>query len=565
MNKPNTDTTCLPRTLAEVVEQLTCNTGLSPVRRRDLVSAVTTTGDLLDHGLDVVETDVPKLRKALASVSPAMRGITSKRFANIKSDLAAALRITGAMAPARKPEVRSAGWNAFLAAADAKHHAWGLARFADFCLGCGIEPAQVTDETIRLFFDRVDRSVLTKDPFAICQETVQRWNKIAYHLEVGEGLAQLSPLRRGRYIAPPLTTYPKSLQDDVALYAARMRCEDLFAEEGPDKPLKAITIRNIEAHLRQYLDALVGTGRQVADLRTLADIVQLAMVRDGLRQLRHRIGRPESPEARNILATLIAIATHHVKLPDDDLKRLRRGLRAGKQAQDQGRESGMTTKNMERLSQFDLPGNLHSLTGLPERLIERAKLRPQSPRSALDAMYATALNILLAFPIRVANLASLDMQRHLSWAQRGTRRTLTIRIEGVEVKNGQPLEVNVREELAKLIWVYVSEFRTKICGANGTALFPWASGEARAASNLGQALSDLVLRETGLRVNPHLFRHLAGKRFLEENPGQYEVVRRFLGHKKIDTTLNFYTRLESKQALAEYDRTVLASAKGRKK
>ena len=45
---------------------------------------------------------------------------------------------------------------------------------------------------------------------------------------------------------------------------------------------------------------------------------------------------------------------------------------------------------------------------------------------------------------------------------------------------------------------------------------------------------------------------------LSLDPGNYELVRRLLGHRSIDTTTMFYTGLESAAAARLYDAKVLA-------
>ena len=62
---------------------------------------------------------------------------------------------------------------------------------------------------------------------------------------------------------------------------------------------------------------------------------------------------------------------------------------------------------------------------------------------------------------------------------------------------------------------------------------------------------------TGLRVHPHIFRHIAPSCFLEANPGADEVVPRVLGHRSIDTTTGFYTGLETPAAVRHFDKTIL--------
>ena len=54
-----------------------------------------------------------------------------------------------------------------------------------------------------------------------------------------------------------------------------------------------------------------------------------------------------------------------------------------------------------------------------------------------------------------------------------------------------------------------------------------------------------------------LVRHLGAKLFLDLKPGFYEVVRRVLGHRSIDTTTASYTGFETKAAARHFDEIIL--------
>lgn len=47
-------------------------------------------------------------------------------------------------------------------------------------------------------------------------------------------------------------------------------------------------------------------------------------------------------------------------------------------------------------------------------------------------------------------------------------------------------------------------------------------------------------RITGIRMNPHLYRHFLGWLWLKEDPDRLPDVQRLLGHKSLETTLAFY-------------------------
>jgi integrase len=90
-----------------------------------------------------------------------------------------------------------------------------------------------------------------------------------------------------------------------------------------------------------------------------------------------------------------------------------------------------------------------------------------------------------------------------------------------------------------------------------TALFPGRAGGRKSLNALRGQICKAVHRHTGMRVHPHLFRHAAAKLYLDANPGAYEVVRRVLGHRSINTTTTFYTGLETAPVVRHFDQVIL--------
>ena len=131
-------------------------------------------------------------------------------------------------------------------------------------------------------------------------------------------------------------------------------------------------------------------------------------------------------------------------------------------------------------------------------------------------------------------------------------------IPGSEVKNGEPVEVDLPQESMRLVKTYLADWRPLVSDTPGDWLFPARGGGHRLPSHLSQEMSRVIFKHIGLRVNAHLFRHLAGMLYLIENPGDYETVRRLLGHRKMTTTTTFYAPLENKQAVKRYDEAVLS-------
>ena len=64
----------------------------------------------------------------------------------------------------------------------------------------------------------------------------------------------------------------------------------------------------------------------------------------------------------------------------------------------------------------------------------------------------------------------------------------------------------------------------------------------------GIQVTERIQKVTGLRITLHQYRHAAAAVYLKHHPGDYETVRRFLGHRNIRTTVKFYCGLETIQA-----------------
>ena len=55
----------------------------------------------------------------------------------------------------------------------------------------------------------------------------------------------------------------------------------------------------------------------------------------------------------------------------------------------------------------------------------------------------------------------------------------------------------------------------------------------------------------------HQFRHAAAALILQHRPGEYELVRRILGHRSVQTTINSYVGLENIQASEIFSKIVM--------
>ena len=99
-------------------------------------------------------------------------------------------------------------------------------------------------------------------------------------------------------------------------------------------------------------------------------------------------------------------------------------------------------------------------------------------------------------------------------------------------------------------------FAPNLHNQSTSALFPGRNGGPKTVQAAGLNIKGILLKECGIVFNPHAFRHLAAYIFLRANPGSYEIVRRLLGHKRIETTIAFYCGLENDAAFRHFFETV---------
>ena len=235
--------------------------------------------------------------------------------------------------------------------------------------------------------------------------------------------------------------------------------------------------------------------------------------------------------------------------------------------------TGMTARNKDRLRALDDPDRVHALLHMPERL-RTDVIRAGEPTHSLAVRLQTAVmcEILIMVPVRLRNLANLQIGVQLLFGHRGE---ITLSIPSHEVKNGVSIEAALPEKTAELIALYVTRYRPLLPGSEGIYLFPSRSPAiAKSHCGIRDQIKAAVRNVAGLDFTPHTFRHAAGKMMLDENPGAHGQVQQMLGHKRISTTIGFYTGLEAKSALAHWDASVtrrreatvlLAPRKGRRK
>ena len=227
----------LPTTLAEVLDDLKSNPDPDKKRQQSKLSAISRVSAYMSRPPSDIPTDIPQLRKLLASLHPAACGVKPNTLSTTKSDLASALRAVGVLQDFEAKSELTPEWDTFLTTVQSTHQVWGLMRFARYCSARSISPKDIGGEVVQAFQTVLDAVLLKNEPAKYIQSMIDTWNHVID--KHGLDLPRLGRLSSDRYVARPLTDYPESLQAEIKAYIDRLAQRDLFSEDGPDKPLRA--------------------------------------------------------------------------------------------------------------------------------------------------------------------------------------------------------------------------------------------------------------------------------------------------------------------------------------
>ena len=542
--------------LAEVVTRLESDPALSTRRRRDMISAMRTLSRLAGTTLDAMPASPPSLRQAFEATSPAIAGLGRGRWNNIRSLTLAALRHTGERTMARRTrQPLAANWEDLRLLLPTTHLRAGLSRLMSFCSAEGIPPQDVTGTTFERFGAALQKDSLARKPRQVHRIACQLWNQAAKEVTGWPDLVVPVPNASRRY-AMFWEDFQPAFRADAEAFLIRLGGQDPFADDYAPS-VRPSTVEMRRKQFLQIATAVTQSGVPVEQLTSLATLVLPENAKQVLRFFLARAGGSPTKYLHQQAILLKTIARHWVKAPDDQIHIL--GAFARNLAI---KKTGMTDKNRARLRQFDNPANVQALLSLPARVLAEVQQKDDGHRArALRVMLALTVELLIMAPMRIDNLTGLELDRHFVQTRTGRSATTHVVIPAAETKTGAPYEAELPAGTAEFLAVYCADYRPRLASTPSRWLFPSGRGEHRSTTPFATMISEFILCETGIKMNVHLFRHLAAKLHLEAHPEDIETARRVLGHSSTTTTLRAYADLKTASAFRRYD-DLIASLRG---
>ena len=494
------------------------------------------------------------LRFGLKELHEANLGITKKSLQNHISNLRAAIRHVrkaGGLPRSGTPLLQV--WEELYEVLPSIRLKRGLSGFVRFCSANGIAPEEVSDALVDRFIDYRMEAGFSKKPRDLRKQTAQRWNEAAKSVSRWPKHVLTVPDYRKQY-RRRLEDFPTPFVEDVENYLAWIGGAVLLDRPEMERPNKPSTIATRRREIVGAANAAVESGYALDEIDSLAALMEPACVRKVLEVYLARNGGEPKGFTIDLAGKLVSIARHWCRFPDDSLDELRDfATRLGKY-----RKNGLTPKNLQVVRQVRQPDVWKRIFNVPQVLMAFARREHNTApvKAAVSAQLAAAIMILIVAPMRIGNLVGLKISENLSRPS-GPGGPIHIVIPDYDVKNGIDLEFPLPVQVARLIDEYLFQYRSRLTGPDNDYLFPSRKDGHKDQRTLSAQITDRVWKHAGIRMTPHQFRHAAAAIILDNDPGNYELVRRVLGHKNIQTTINFYTGLESIDAAKHFAELVL--------
>jgi len=185
---------------------------------------------------------------------------------------------------------------------------------------------------------------------------------------------------------------------------------------------------------------------------------------------------------------------------------------------------------------------------------------------ALDPISAAAdfrdglmIAFLAARPVRLANLAAIEINGHLQ--RQGKEWWLTF--PTTEVKNRRHLEFPLPRDLEDPLQMYLSRHRPILMTRNGRwntgphdGLWVSAHGSKLSAHRIETLIGMRTQDRFGHSVNPHLFRDAAATSVAIQDPDHVGIVTNILGHATFRTSERYYNQATSLEAARHFQAVI---------
>jgi integrase len=427
-------------------------------------------------------------------------------------------------------------------------------------------PESIDDKFFDDFTDQLQLSTVNKAR-ASARNIRKDWNEMVDSVPGWPGKKVEIPTHVDHYVLPA-GAFPESLWVDVNEYLESRRSkgaadlDDLLTEEelfddgvtDAGRHVRDSTATLIHYRVRQFASALVHQGVMPAtEMVALKALVAPKTVNDGLKFFIHRAGKRENSQIRGIASDLLAIAKRWVRSPESDLAKL-----GGIVKKVRPKHQGLPESARRSLAPLRDPAKVRAFLTLADEIVKEAEREKKVNRTVANRVAAALwIRITQRAPLRISNLLNTDLTKNILRSHNGKDAAVALYYTPDQVKNDKTIEVPLPRATVKLLDLYLTKYRKLLIDAPCPWLFPAANGHSKRLAVMSADVQRLMSDHIGFAINPHSFRHVAAKLYLTAHPGRYVDVQRLLGHRKLETTVKYYTEIEAEEVFKHFDAMLL--------
>jgi integrase len=537
--------TALEPTFVDLMAAIADATDLSKPIRRHWRSSVAGIAKAFDQPPVLITARFSAVRARMAALHHVPMDWTGKTLANHKANTKAALIwFANEKEVLQHGAALSSAWDRLRSQLTDPSTRYRLLPLMRFCSGFHIEPEAVNEAVIDHFMDHRARTTNRACDAASRRILARLWNA---------GIGKINGWPKVRLTEPPVKAaagpaweeFPQGLRADIERELARLTKTHQSKNGERSRGCKQSTLTTRKRELVATARMAIKVGIPIETLTSLSAMIHPAVAEKIIDSYWRKDREIPSTYTINLSNRFVGLA-HTIGLDEDALRRLG-DLRF---RLEEFREVGMTEKNLALIRLVLTDGVWSRVVNLPDALMREARLqRRHAPiRAAVLAQIAVAVAILTVAPVRLGNLSSIRLGENLI-KPGGPYSNFWLTFPKYDVKNRTALQFKLDGTVTAIINEYVHDFRSALMrGSNADWLFPGEAGNHKEKISFSTQIVERVQKSTGLRITVHQFRHAAGALILKHRPGEYELVRRILGHKSVQTTKNFYLSLETTQA-----------------
>ena len=544
--------------LGMLAQQIAQDADLPGRTRTEWVSGVATFARACNRDPSEIVASPKHLRHLMQGASWQLAGLSPGTWANVKSRLRAMLQHAGIDIDRQRQFSLAPAWQKLLSLLVQSRRA-DLSGFAGFCTAHEIGPQDVRQEVFAWYLTYCTELMMRSDPRGHWRSARRAWNKVV-SLVPEQALATIEMIGTSQWRGPSWSTFPETLRREVEVLNAWL-LEGDFDGMGEDsdvrEPLAPATVKVYWYDLRAHASHLTESGIPIDELSSLTSLVNTDNVKRSFQhQLRKEgLTQPKGKICFRLFGQMAAIlaAARFLQVPEEQMLLLKKRMKWVRPA-----KTGMSSTKKARLHQFSDPEVEGKFLNLPSAVAaELSNIDKPTALDALEMQTTAAFELHINWPVRIGNVADLDLEKHIRRPPGGVQGCWLFEIEGDEVKNDMPLSRQLNEDSSALPELYVRKFRPILLrDRNCSRLFITQHGRPKSRSELAQQMKRFLKRRLGLQWNSHLMRSLSGQILLDEHPGHYVDVQRMLEHSNIQTTLAAYVGTETRASFRQYDETL---------